>query len=328
MDETQGILVENITVTIPPSTSVGISTRAQQNAIDGRASPVTINHNNSHNWNGAQGRTSPSLASAKKGLRAKLMELIPLASDQDYEREFGHQPKIVLPAYDGKKAKDFMAAQKSGFGLRVFGFLEAKSSRIRIGYGLGKFDEGDEEISESQILFVGDRDEFNTTLAMFILPKDNSYKWTETKTNYDKEEFLTHCNDGDNKNKYRKGGTDSQKLPRVVYLPYNAALVINDNNGATYNLVLELVLLEGGATSKSAPQHTAFIKKWCIGAMAEGTISTISKLAITLTAITTPYQTFARFCQEKINHLLGNVTTPGAAKAPSPSSPGHVAVQQ
>ena len=66
MDETQSKLVANITVTIPPSASVGISTRAQQNAIGGTALPVTINKNYINNGNGAQGRTSLSQASAKE----------------------------------------------------------------------------------------------------------------------------------------------------------------------------------------------------------------------------------------------------------------------
>ena len=70
---------------------------------------------------------------------------------------------------------------KTHFLVYEFDFMPQKSSKLCLGYGIGKFDEGDDEIEDSQLLYVGDRDQYNTNPTMYALPKEKSYKWADVK---------------------------------------------------------------------------------------------------------------------------------------------------
>ena len=290
---------------VPPSTvNAGITTQEQRAAAEGEPT----GNNNSINAN-SQGDTSRPVGSKHRGLREKLEAQVAAALPQDYAREFARQQKLAA-AYSTEAAKDFMWEQNMNFfSLRVFAFLEKKSAKLRVGYGIGVCDEGDEETDGYQLLFVGDRDQYNTTPPMYSLPKEKSYKWEDVKADYNVDNYLSFYEAEENKNVFKdRGGRrgTTEKVPTMMYIPYEAALlVVNSENGCTpWELLKGLTRLEEDDTSKIQPEHTALIKKFCIAAMAKGASEKDSKLAIELRPLNSPNNNVARFKREKINHLL------------------------
>ena len=243
-----------------------------------------------------------------KGLRAKITEQIKSAGPRDYEREFFRQPDKA------SNAQEFMENQNTCYGLRVFVFMPQKSSKLRLGYGIGKFDEGDDEVEDSQLAFVGDRDQFNTNPTMFALPNKKSYEWVDVKQDWNEERYLTFYEDAANKKTFKnraRGRAKEETVPRMAYFPLEATLAVLDTDGSPWEVLKALRRYEEDETSLLQPEHTKFIKKYLIAVMTNGTSEKESQLAIELKPVMSTNSNLARFKKERIEHLLGK-----AARSP------------
>lgn len=126
-----------------------------------------------------------------------------------------------------------MEDQNTVYGLKVFVLMPQKSSKLCVGYGIGKFDEGDEEVEDSQLIFVGDRDQYNANPTMYALPKKKSYEWADVKQDWDEGRYLTFYEDAANKKTFKnraRGRTKEEKVPRMAYFPLEATLAVLDTD--------------------------------------------------------------------------------------------------
>ena len=169
-----------------PATQL-LTTQQQQAAANGQPSPPM------------QGQQA---AQTHQGLAVKLAEQIADASVEDYDREFGKQ-HLVGTNYDDDKAKAYMDTENNALKLRVYGVMVKGSQKVNIVWGFGKCEEEAAQLGDTNLAFLGDRDEFDNMPTMYGLPKDNGYKWTGVEAVYDAGTFTTFYNDADNVNKYR-----------------------------------------------------------------------------------------------------------------------------
>lgn len=167
---------------------------------------------------------------------------------------------------------------------------------------------------------LGKSTAFSPLPASLSLPS-NHHTWLSVNTNYDKVAFLQHYDEGGtNKEAYRSGGGTSKKLPKLIYVPFEAAKFVTEKQRTPEDLFRELVRLEGDTTSKITQEHTVLIKNWCIGARAKGTGKGNSKLASSMSPITTDDPLFDKYRMEKLTALLGDTTVPAATAQPPPAA--------
>ena len=287
-------------VQVPPST-IGLSQRGQQQALLGAETPNNSGTNNNNN-----GTTATSTGSTSHmGLAAALRRQIEMAATGDYVTEFDRQQKVQ--GNNNDEAKNFIWKQFTSLDLRLFGFLpDSSSDIIRFGFAISQFPDGDDDIGDAVIMFIGDRNKFNNNdPPMYKIPPDNGVKWTSVKTNYDAEDLLKHYSVPENKGKFRTGSGASKHIPRMIYLPYEAGLAVVQKECTPYQLVEELIRLEEDPNCRIEASYTTFVKAWCAAAMVEGAKNK-SKLAMNLTAITTQNEKFYRFSHLRAIQQLGD----------------------
>jgi len=292
-------------VPVPPSTT-GLSQRGQQQVLLGETPNNSGTNNNNNNGTTATSMGSTSMEDTHMGLEAALRRQIGMASQGDYVTEFERQQKVQ--GNNNDEAKNFMYKQFAALDVRVFGFLPDNSSDIiRFGFAVSQFPDGDDDIGDAIIMFVGNRNKFNNNdPPMYKIPPDNGVKWTSVKTNYDAEDLVKHYSVPENKGKFRTGGSGSSKhIPRMIYLPHEAGLAVVQKECTPYQLVEELIRLEEDPNCRIEASHTTFVKAWCAAAMVEGAKNK-SKLAMNLTAITTQNPKFFQFKHLRAIQQLGD----------------------
>ena len=266
--------------------------------------------------------TSPANAQQAMGLMAKLNAQVTEASKEVYDDAFDLQKQVTEGGYTSEKAKDYWEMECNTSELKIHAFMVPGSPFLRVGYGPGKFTGGDAALGATPQMFVGQITEFNPLPSSLILPP-SFHAWQSVSANYDVTSFLQHYDvGGTNMDTYRSGGGTSKKLPKLIHIPFEAAKVLLENNKCTpEDLVRELVRLEGDTTSKITEEHTLLIKQWCIGARTKGAgAGKNSKLAISMTPITTQDPLYDKSRMEKLNSLLGERTVPAATAQPPPAA--------
>ena len=100
------------------------------------------------------------------------------------------------------------------------------STVIRYGYGLGTYMDGEADIGATPHMFVGKSTSYNPLPSSLSLPT-SYHTWLSLNTNYDEDSFLLHYDKGGtNREAYCSGGGTAKKLPKLIYLPLEAAKVV------------------------------------------------------------------------------------------------------
>jgi len=304
-------------VQVPPSTNGGLSQQGQQQVLLGQT-PTNNNNNNSG--------TNATSVDTHMGVEKALLKQINTATEEDYVAALSRQASVE--GSKAEKAKEFIVQQYSAYDLRIFGFmLDDGSNTIRYGFALCQFPEGDPDIGDATILFVGDRDPFtNDNPPMYKLPTDNGYKWVSVKSTWNPEDLVQHYSSPDNEGKFRKASGTNMHVPRLIDLPFEAGLIVVRNACTPYQLVTELIRLEQDPNCKIQSSNTSFIKMWCEAAMVEGAKNK-SKLGITISPIASQNRAFLKFKGLRAASQLGD---PSKAQPSSSSdlTPRRKAMQE